>query len=418
MDFLLTAIGSHGDVHPLVGIALELKNRGHRATLVANPHFQGLVERVGLEFLPVGTEEQFEQIAQDPNLWHPTKGVQTIARHLISLVLRETYGLILDRYQPSKVAVVSAALDFGARVAQDKHGIPTISVQLAPSVFRSFIESPHLPPAILGNWVPKWAKRWQFHIADRWIIDPIVTPELNAFRSELGLAPVSKVLDSWWHSPLRVIGMFPEWFGPPQPDWPSQVRLASFPLWDEKGVDALPSGADEFLREGSPPVAFTPGSAMVQGRPFFRAAVDACRRLKCRGVLLTRHAEQIPKDLPDSVRHFDFLPFSYLLPRCAAVVHHGGIGSLSQALAAGVPQLIMPMTYDQPDNALRLQRLGVSSSVSRRRFRGGIVARALDRLITSPTTARRCRDVAARLDGMNGIALACDLIEQAACQND
>ena len=413
MHYLLTAIGSHGDVHPLVGIGLELRQRGHQVSVITNPVFQELVERVGLEFIALGTAEEFETITQDPNLWHPTKGIQTIARSLVSLVIRRTYAEIVERYEPGKTAVVSAALDLGARIAQDKHGIPTVSIQLAPGVFRSIYQSPHLPPAMLGDWVPRWLKRLQFNFADRWVIDPLLAPQINAFRAELGLAPVQDILNLWWHSPLRVVGMFPDWFGPPQPDWPAQVRLASFPLWDEKGVTALPSGADEFLSNGDPPIAFTPGSAMVHGHRFFQTAVDACLRLGCRGILLTRHAEQVPVGLPDSVRHFEFLPFSYVLPRCAAVVHHGGVGSLAQALATGTPQLIMPMTHDQPDNARRLKKLGVAESLSPRRFRTRRVARALERLTTSPKVATKCREAAERLTDSDGLESACNLIEEA-----
>ena len=63
-------------------------------------------------------------------------------------------------------------------------------------------------------------------------------------------------------------------------------------------------------------------------------------------MLLTRFSEPIPQNLPDGVRHFEFVPFSWLPPRAAAIVHHGGIGTMSQGLAAGIPQLIMPMNFD------------------------------------------------------------------------
>ena len=75
-----------------------------------------------------------------------------------------------------------------------------------------------------------------------------------------------------------------------------------------------------------------------------------------RGLLLSRHREHIPRTLPSDVRHVEYAPFSELLPRCAALVHHGGIGTSAQALAAGVPQLIMPMGHDQPDNSRACSR--------------------------------------------------------------
>jgi UDP:flavonoid glycosyltransferase YjiC (YdhE family) len=183
-------------------------------------------------------------------------------------------------------------------------------------------------------------------------------------------------------------------------------------MWDERGVTALPPGLDEFLAGGEPPIAFTPGSAMLFGQSFFAAAADACRRLGRRGLLLTRFAEQIPTDLPPGVIHVPFAPFSQLLPRCAALVHHGGIGTTSQGLAAGVPQLVMPMSHDQPDNAERVKRLGVGDWLSVSAFRGAAVARKLRALIGSADVMARCREVAGRFAGANPIERTCELIEE------
>lgn len=122
--------------------------------------------------------------------------------------------------------------------------------------------------------------------------------------------------------------------------------------------------------------------------------------------------EQVPAELPAGVRHFPYVPFSQVLPRAAALAHHGGIGTSAQALAAGVPQLVMPMAHDQPDNAARLRRLGVAASVPRRRFRGPAVARALGELLDSKEVAENCASVAARLKGSRAVEQTCEAIEE------
>ena len=130
-------------------------------------------------------------------------------------------------------------------------------------------------------------------------------------------------------------------------------------------------------------------------------------------MLLTRHPKgQIPSDLPEGVRHFDYAPFSEILPRCAALVYHGGIGSLSQTLAAGIPHVIMPMAHDQPDNAWRIEQMGIGGTVWPNQFRGPKLAAALDSLLSSPDVQQRCGEFAARLDGVNGIGQICDEIEE------
>ena len=162
---------------------------------------------------------------------------------------------------------------------------------------------------------------------------------------------------------------------------------------------------------GDPPIVFAPGSGNRQARRFFSAACDACRRLGRRGVVLSRYSEHLPAPLPPGVWHAGYAPFSAVLPRAAALVHHGGIGTSAQALAAGRPQLVMPMTFDQPDNAARLTRLGVARTLAPERFTGAAVARELAALLGAAAVARRCAEIARRFDGVDPVGRTCDVIE-------
>jgi UDP:flavonoid glycosyltransferase YjiC (YdhE family) len=278
-------------------------------------------------------------------------------------------------------------------------------------------DSPRLKGALLGPRIPRWLKREQFWFADRWVALPLMGPQLNGLRRELGLPAVQRIFSQWLHSTDLILGLYPDWFGPPQPDWPPNTRSVGFPLWDSHPEAQLSAELQAFLAAGPPPIAFSPGSANREAQPFFAAAVDACGRLRLRGILLTKYDHQLPRDLPDTVRHFGFVPLSKLLPHTAALVHHGGIGSCAQGLAAGVPHLVRPMSYDQFDNSRRLVRLGVAQEISVRRFRGPAVADALATLLDSPTVAARCRELAGRCDGLASLSAACDELEQLACKS-
>jgi UDP:flavonoid glycosyltransferase YjiC (YdhE family) len=408
---LLIAIGSHGDVHPFVGIALGLRARGHDVTVMANGHFESLVRRAGFDFVPAGTAEQYHELALRPDLWHPMKGFRLIMENTVQL-LKPVYDAVVERYVPGETVVVASTLALGARIAQDKHGVPTVTVHLQPANLRTLHETPRLPGSPLRPWQPRWLKRGMWWLADRLFIDPALAPGINAFRAQLGLAPVRGVMDRWWNSPDRIVCMFPEWFARPQPDWPAQARLTGFPLYDEKGMEPLPDALDRFLNAGEKPIAFTPGSAMWQGRAFFDAAVGTCKLLGARGVLLSRRREHIPPNLPPEVLHVDYAPFSELLPRCAALVHHGGIGTSSQAMAAGIPQLVTPMAHDQPDNAERLRRLFVAHSLPAKRFKPKRAAPLLVDLLGSPVVRKAGATVRKRMQDADGIGRTCDLIEQ------
>ena len=410
MDILLVPLGSHGDVHPFVGIGLALRRRGHRVRVILNPYFAPLAEAAGLEVIPIGTAEEYVRMASNPMLWRRVRGTQTVLRSIGELV-RPMYAVVKEHAAPGKTVVLASTLALGARAAEEHLGITTATVHLQPSIFFSACDPPKLSGMLLAPWTPMWLRRFQFALGDR-LLDPMIAPPLNAFRRELGLPPVRKIISHYVHSTRRVIGLFPEWYAPPQPDWPPQTRLADFPMFDERGVTALSDRLREFLDEGEPPIAFTPGSAMWSGQRFFQEAVSACRLLGRRGILLTRHPDHLPPALPAGVLHVDYAPFSELLPKCAAMVHHGGIGTSAQAMAAGVPQLVTPHAHDQPDNAGRMVKLGVARVLPPGRFKARRIARELRALLDSTQVEKCCRSVAAKFVGVDPTRRVVELVEE------
>jgi rhamnosyltransferase subunit B len=166
------------------------------------------------------------------------------------------------------------------------------------------------------------------------------------------------------------------------------------------------------LKGGDAPIVFAPGSANVQATEFFQTAANVCEQLGRRGVLMTKYPDQLPKRLPASVRQFGFVPFSKLLPRAAALVHHGGIGTCGQGLACALPQVVMPMAYDQLDNGTRLARLGVGAVVPQEKFKTTRVAATLGAMLNSAEVLERCREYASRCDGAASLDAAADLLER------
>lgn len=110
----------------------------------------------------------------------------------------------------------------------------------------------------------------------------------------------------------------------------------------------------------------------------------------------------MPRELPPGVRNFAYLPYSLLFPRAAAVIHQAGIGTLAQALRAGRPQLIVPVAFDQADNADRTARLGVARVIPFRKVTTGALVSELERLLSSPSYGERARAVADDLTHVNG----------------
>ena len=248
-------------------------------------------------------------------------------------------------------------------------------------------------------------------MADKFLIDRELAPELNAFRGELGLPPVQKILEGYVHSPQLVLGLFADWFAPMQPDWPPNLHLLGFTLYDASAHRQVPAEAEEFLRTGPPPVLFTPGSGAATLTEFFRESVNACRIAGIRALLVTNFPEQLPSDLPAGVRAFSYLPFSRVLPRCAAIVYPGGIGTLAQTIRAGIPHLVVPHAHDQPDNSARVAKLGLGRFVYPEKYRGPAVAGILKELLRDSALTARCHSFSERINSEVTLALSSSLIE-------
>jgi UDP:flavonoid glycosyltransferase YjiC (YdhE family) len=150
---------------------------------------------------------------------------------------------------------------------------------------------------------------------------------------------------------------------------------------------------------------------MKHGNQFFLDCIEACQLLGQRGILLTQHPEQLPTELPQNIQHFAYLPFSKILPRALALVHHGGIGTTAQAIAAGIPQVIRPMAHDQPDTAARVEKLGVGISLSPKNFHAASLAENLTILITSQATLDRCKSYAERINPDQSLRETCTIIQ-------
>ncbi len=409
MRILIYAMGSAGDVHPFAGIGRALQARGHEVFVITSGYFEDVVRRAGLGFRPMGTIADFERVQADPHLWHPTKALPSIIRNAVDPSYELILGHARELHQPGRTLILASSLGWGALAVRELLGIPVATVHLAPSLFISAHRQPVLHGAPVPQAAPRWMKSLQWWAAGK-VVDSHVLPNLNRFRRAQGLPPARGMLRHW-HSPDRVIALFPDWFGPPQPDWPAQTRVTGFPLFDETGLRELPPDLEDFLANGEPPVVFTPGSAMSQGREFFRAAVDALKLSGRRGILLSRFTDTIPAELPEGVRHFSYIPFSQVLPRAAALVYHGGVGTCAQALRAGIPHLVQPMAHDQLDTLSRVRDLGVGDGLHPRHFKAQRIAPMLDRLLGDPALKARALEVSKRFDPAGWMEQTCRLVE-------
>jgi rhamnosyltransferase subunit B len=364
---LLLPYGTAGSIYPFVWLGRLLRRAGHRVTLVTATRYAGTATGAGLEFAPVEGDE-LEQMLSNPKMWRGNAGSNLSYRH--SSRSTEGYVQAVERLIANGNTVdlmLAPMICFGARLLREKLRIPLVTVHLYPMMFVSAHEPPlALPGFRLLRRLPLIVRKAVLAFPNP--LDFFALPAVRAACARHGVRKPWSLWKQWWHSPDGVLALFPEWFAKPQPDWPHNLLQWDFPLEDMAAEEPLSPELDAFLNTGEPPVLFTPGTGHVHAHGFFEIAAGLVRQLGCRAVFLTRMPEQVPTSLPPTIFVESYAPFSQLLPRARVFVHHGGIGTVAQCLAAGIPQLVVAMALDQPDNALRVKRLGVGLGMSWKHF--------------------------------------------------
>ncbi|MGN6136460.1 MAG: glycosyltransferase [Aureliella sp.] len=401
LDAIVTAPGSLGDVNPMIAIARGLQGRGHSVVVATAERYVPLVERAGLTARVLVPEEFFARFVNDPRLWHPRKGLDIVFGPAGQAFMEEHYRWLESLVQPGRTILVSHLLDFAGRIYRDAHPESFFcSVVPAPAALRSLDQPPQLTRLGWETKLPAALVALGYRYGDR-VIDRLIAGAINRLRHDVGLPPVHRILDRWWLSPDLTLGLFPDWFSIPAADLPQSLRCVGFPLADSG--DLLSEAADRLVDDalrplaGARPIVFAPGSAHAHAREFLAAGAEACRRLGLPGVLLSSVSEQFPRDLPPGVVTANYLPFRQLFRRALAIVHHGGIGTTSQALAAGLPQIVAPMAFDQFDNAARVARLGCGRTLAMVRVTASRLARHLAGVLGDAGLKSRADQVAARL---------------------
>jgi UDP:flavonoid glycosyltransferase YjiC (YdhE family) len=414
MRIVLNTFGSFGDIHPYMALALELQARGHVPVVATMEIYREKIEGVGLEFFPVRPnipqpkEQDAELIGK---IMEPKTGPRFLTEQLIFPAVRDSYADLAQAVAGADLLVTHPAAPAGPLTGR-KTGMPWISTVLAPLSFFSAYDPP-VPP--FWQWTSKLnvlGPRFMKFFLDT-MKSGYKANAVAKFRDELGLSNTGNPMFEGQHSPTLVLALFSQVFAKPQPDWPRQTRITGFCFYDGRHQTSMPYELAEFLDAGPAPIVFTLGSSAVWvARDFFHESIEAAKRLGQRAVLLIGDERNRPPSLPDGMIAVDYAPYESLLPRASVVVHHGGVGTTSQGLLAGVPTLIVPFAFDQSDNADHARRLGTSRTVYRNKYRAPRVAKELHELLSRPEYKQNAIQVSDKLKQENGPARAAELIEQ------
>lgn len=413
-EIIICGLGTRGDIHPLVGLARLLIERGHLVTFLSNDKFRPIIERNGVPFHSIGTEKEYCDFYNDERAWD-------INSNPVELAFDQYYGptfvpafqFVRQKFEMNThLLVIGLSLLNGARAAAKQLAIPYVLISLSPNLIPSRIRPPMPTGGILPEWMPQYVKRQCYSLmmvmTDRHLVRRGYISRLNQMRKQLGLDPVKRFVRHDYDQEDLHIGFFPEWFGMRPDDWPKKFKLVGFPLSDDK-TQSGPESVDQFIEEHGAPVLFTSGTGVANKDEYFRESIDACSLLSVPCLLVGGSKPSNQMNVTPKVLHVDYVDFETVLPRCRAIAHHGGMGTLSQAIKAGIPQIIRPLMYDQPDNAYRIAKLGLGLPIWKNEYRSDRVVEAL-RMLTSKTVKGRIKAFSERVNKSKPLEKAYELI--------
>jgi UDP:flavonoid glycosyltransferase YjiC (YdhE family) len=347
------------------------------------------------------------------------RGPEAIVRHLIADVATSYEDLLKASHDVD--AIISSQVAMAAPIVAEKLQLPRASAVLQPMSLMSAHDFPVLPQmrrlsALLhpfGSAVGAPLVSLIRRATASW------TEPIDALRDRLQLPQSGRhaLFDDQLSSEL-VLAMFPRVLAAPQPDWPDSLEVTGAAFWDQGSLNPdARAGLNDFLAAGPAPVVFTLGSAAVHASgSFYRESFKAVDALGCRAIFLTgldfANRAQLPRPLPRSMLALPYAPHREVFGAASVVVHQGGIGTLSQALRAGKPMLIVPFSHDQPDNAARAERLGVARTIFANEYSARRAMRELETLLNDYAVLGKAITVGKEVSAENGTEKACDAVER------
>ena len=408
---LFSTVGSLGDLHPHIGLALELKRRGHVVTLASTEFYRRKIEELGIIFKPIRPfmdPTDGEMIAKCQDI---RRGPEVLIRELVLPHLEVTYTDLLAVAADTDLMVAGEML-YPAPLVAEKLGLRWASIILSPCSFFSAHD-----PSLLAPMPELFHLRNAGWIVNRGIVElgSLITnhwwqPIRELRRAQgLGMGRNPLMVDKF--SPELVLALFSKSLAEAQPDWPQSTVQPGFVFYDqEREYAKLSDELRDFLESGDPPITFTQGSTAVHDPgEFYEVSVKAARRVGKRALLIG--AKPASRFQGPDVLAVQYAPYSAVFPQSVVVVHQGGSGTTGQAMRAAKPMLIVPYGWDQPDNGARVERAGMGLSLERKRYSAETAAKALARLTGDTRFAARAQKIASQIQAEDGVTSACNAIE-------
>ncbi|WP_313918060.1 glycosyltransferase [Tahibacter sp.] len=378
------AIGSLGDVNPVISLGSALQQRGHRVFVLTTADAETKVRESGLHAHAVLSQQQWDSWRTLPRESEPHLENMKAWIHMALPAVAETIRFVWQEFVPGdSIGLAPAMTGAGFPFLREKFQMPLIEIQYAPRV--------HL---------------------DAGEFDQMFGDVLNGIRKSIRLPPMQEGWLRWLLTPDRALGLYPEWFlDASDLERPANVIPLHYLFESQDDSRALSEELVDFLARGKAPLVVTFGTYAQTDAALYANAIEACVSIGERLVVLTRYPEQLPSPLPSGCMSVPYVSLKQLFPYASAVIHHGGAGTVAQAFRAGVPQIICPIAFDQFANADRVVALGCGTRIDRAEFRVDLITHVVANTVADAHMTQAAKVVAGRIDD-DATSRVCEFIER------
>ena len=416
MRICVVALGTQGDVRPLLALAAGLSNAGDHVTVATHRYYERMVTERSLGFEPIEGNPRDIIDSRFGRGWVQT-GTNPLLfiHHFREIASSMGEELMEDCYRACRGAesIVTGLLGyFASWHIAERLGVPLVAAFLQPVT-----PSRYVPSVFFAELRAPAPARRMYNFASHLLVElifwSVLRPSLNRARAHvLGLPEVPRLrsFTSNLRDSLVLYGFSPSVLPRPA-DWSERVRMTGYWFLQEDGDGWRPDAAlTRFLESGSAPVYVGFGSMSSDAQEDLTGIVFAALRSRgLRGVLATGWGGLSTAQLPDDMLMLDWVPHDWLFPRTTAIIHHGGAGTTATGLRCGVPQVVVPFFGDQRFWGQRVYEMGVGPPpVPRPRLTAERLAAALETATTDPGVRARAVAAGARIRAENGVADAVD----------
>jgi sterol 3beta-glucosyltransferase len=417
MKIAIIAPGSRGDVQPYVALGKGLKQAGHTVRLLASRDFCELVTTYDLDFFDLGGSMQavtqsMQVLLEQGDFLKILSSMGVAAKSLVGQASQRG----LEACQGSDLIIAGFGGLFVGLALSEKLGIPFIQAYYFP--FTPTREFPNALVPMPPRGFPAWTNHLTHRVAQQMLWQSYRKADTQARRQVLRMAPApfrgpfSSLLQEkrtilYGYSPLVI---------PPPKDWGDFAHVTGYWFLEPPDGWKPPAGLLDFLRSGPPPVYIGFGS-MVHSKPGETTdlILQALALSGQRGVISAGWGGLQEEKLPETVFMTGSIPFNWLFPQMAALVHHGGAGTTSMGLWAGIPAVVTPFMGDQPFWGQRVHELGVGTRpIPRRRLTAERLAESIHQAVSDQAMRERAARLGEGIRAENGVARAVTVIEQSA----